>query len=155
LAQELQDHPQRHLIERSLVSLLQVTHHERGQDAWRLISGALADISEALEVFHPHRDTRKITVFGSARTVASEPCYGLAEQLKALNLQFDDLVDEGVIQARDTVDDHGLVRPCLHFHFNRRRIGRLYQLLDALNSLPVPPGQVLEQPGRRQPITPP
>jgi uncharacterized protein (TIGR00730 family) len=323
-----------------LVSLLEVGRHERGQDEWRLISGALADISEALEVFHPHRDSRKITVFGSARTVASDPCYALAEQLarcaveagfevmtgagggimeaansgagceasiglnvdlpfeqhanrfvsscdgrllhfryfftrklfflresdalvvlpggfgtldelfesltliqtgrtppiplvllapegdsfwsgwqrdlneglaargvispedgdllseahtaeeavarishfyrlfhsarlgdarielllnaalqpeqlNVLNLQFDDLVDEGLIQARDTVDDHGLLRPCLHFHFDRRRIGRLYQLLDALNSLPIPPGQVLEQPGRRQPITPP
>jgi hypothetical protein len=53
------------------------------------------------------------------------------------------------------VDDHGLLRPCLHFHFDRRRIGRLYQLLDALNGLPLPPGQELEQPpGRRQPSTP-
>ncbi len=337
LAQELVDHPQRHLIERSLVSLLQVSRQERGHDEWRLISGVLADISEALEVFHPHRDTRKITVFGSARTVQSDACYELAEQLarsavaggfevmtgagggimeaansgagceasiglnvdlpfeqhanrfvsscdgrllhfryfftrklfflresdalvvlpggfgtldelfesltliqtgrtppiplvllappddafwsgwqrdlsqgladrgvispedgdllieahsaeeaverisrfyrlfhsarlgdnrielllncalqpeqlSALNQQFDDLVDEGVIQARDTVDDHGLLRPCLNFHFDRRRIGRLYQLLDHLNALPVPEGQLLEQPGRRQPI---
>ncbi|MDP4681827.1 MAG: Rossmann fold nucleotide-binding protein, partial [Cyanobium sp. MAG_137] len=53
LAHELKDHPQRHLIERSLVSLLQVGRHERGRDEWRLISGALADISEALEVFRP------------------------------------------------------------------------------------------------------
>jgi hypothetical protein len=79
----------------------------------------------------------------------------LAEQLDSLNRQFDDLVDEGVIQASETVDDHGLLRPCLHFHFDRRRIGRLYQLLDALNGLPLPPGQELEQPpGRRQPSTP-
>jgi uncharacterized protein (TIGR00730 family) len=64
-----------------LVSLLQISDRERGYQEWRLVSGALADISEALEVFQPHRDTRKITVFGSARTVASDPCYGLAEQL--------------------------------------------------------------------------
>ena len=336
LAHELKDHPQRHLIERSLVSLLQVGRHERGRDEWRLISGALADISEALEVFRPRRNTRKITVFGSARTVQSDPSYALAEelaryavaagfdvmtgagggimeaansgagceasiglnvdlpfeqhanrfvsscdgrllhfryfftrklfflresdalvvmpggfgtldelfesltliqtgrtppiplvllappgnsfwsgwqrdvnqglaasglispedgdilmeahsaeeavahisrfyrlfhsarlgdnrielllncalqpdQLAALNLQFDDLVDEGVIQASETVDDAGLLRPCLNFHFNRRRIGRLYQLLDTLNGLEVPPEQLLTEPGRRQP----
>ncbi len=318
------------------MSLLQVGRGERGHDEWRLISGALADISEALEVFRPHRHTRKITVFGSARTEASDPCYALAEQLALaavaagfevmtgagggimeaansgagceasiglnvdlpfeqhanrfvgscggrllhfryfftrklfflresdavvvmpggfgtldelfesltliqtgrtqpiplvllappgdgfwggwqrdvhqglaarglispedgdllfeahsaeeavarishfyrlfhsarlgdnrielllnaplsaaqlaeLNRQFDDLVDEGMIQASETVDDHGLLRPCLTFHFDRRRIGRLYQLLDALNALPVAPGQLLEQPGQRQP----
>ena len=55
LAHELKYHPQRHLLERSLVSLLQVGRHERGRDEWRLISGALADISEALEVFRPRR----------------------------------------------------------------------------------------------------
>jgi hypothetical protein len=323
------------------VSLLQVGRRERGHGEWRLISGALADISEALEVFRPHRDTRKITVFGSARTVQSDPCYGLAEQLahfavtagfevmtgagggimeaansgagceasiglnvdlpfeqhanrfvsscegrllhfryfftrklfflresdalvvmpggfgtldelfesltliqtgrtppiplvllappgdafwsgwqrdlsqglaarglispedgdllieaqsaeeavarisrfyrrfhsarlgdnrielllnaplleeqlNSLNRQFDDLVDEGVIQASETVDEHGLLRPCLNFHFDRRRIGRLYQLLDTINGLPLPPGLELEQPpGRRQPSPPP
>jgi hypothetical protein len=76
------------------------------------------------------------------------------EQLKELNHQFDDLVDEGVIQASETVDDNGLLRPCLRFHFDRRRIGRLYQLLDVLNGLPLPPGQPLEEPGRRQPSIP-
>ena len=320
LAHELENHPQRHLIKRSLVSLLQVGRHEHGRHEWRLISGALADISEALEVFRPRCNTRKITVFGTARTVQSDPSYALAEklaryagaagfdvmtgaggglnvdlpfeqhanrfvsscdgrllhfryfftrklfflresdalvvmpggfgtldelvesltliqtgrtppiplvllappgnpfwsgwqrdvsqglaasglispedgdilgeahsaeeavahisrfyrlfhsarlgdnrielllncalqpvQLTALNLHFDDLVDEGVIQASETVDDAGLLRPCLNFHFNHRRIGRLYQLLDTLNGLEVPPEQLLTEPGRRQP----
>ena len=76
------------------------------------------------------------------------------DQLAGLNLQFDDLVEEGVIQASETVDDAGLLRPCLNFHFNRRRIGRLYQLLDSLNWLEVPPEQLLTEPGRRQPSPP-
>ena len=322
------------------MSLLQIGSRERGYEEWRLVSGALADISEALEVFQPHRDTRKITVFGSALTVASDACYELAEQLarsaveagfevmtgagggimeaansgagceasiglnvdlpfeqhpnrfvsscggrllhfryfftrklfflresdalvvlpggfgtldelfesltliqtgrtppiplvllappgdafwsgwqrdvnqglaarglispedgdllieahsaeeaverishfyrlfhsarlgddrielllKAplqaeqlddLNHRFDDLVDQGMIQASETVDDHGLLRPCLYFHFDRRRIGRLYQLLEQLNDLALPPDQALEQPGRRKPAPQP
>ena len=322
------------MIERALVSLLQVCRNEPGFEEWRLISGALSDISEALEVFQPRRGSRKITVFGSARTSFTDPCYGLAqevailavaagfevmtgagggimeaanqgagcensiglnvdlpfeqhpnryvsscagrllhfryfftrklfflresdavvvlpggfgtldelfesltliqtgrtppmplvllaphgdtfwegwqrdvhqglaarglispedgdllivahsaqqavdricrfyrvfhaanlgsdrielllntpippEQLEALNLDFDDLMDEGVIQASEACDDAGILRPCLRFHFDKRRIGRLYQLLDRLNGLDLPPCEALEHPGQR------
>jgi len=318
------------------VALLQLSRRETGSDEWRLISGALGDITDALEVFQPHRNVRKITVFGSARTVASDPCYALAEdvarlavqagfevmtgagggimeaanrgagceqsiglnvdlpfeqhpnrfvnscegrllhfryfftrklfflresdavvvlpggfgtldelfetltliqtgrtppiplvllapegddfwggwqrevqrfmvrrglispedpglvleaanateavahisrfyrvfntarlaedrielvlngpvegeQLAELNRRFDDLVDQGVIQASETVDDAGLLRPSLRFHFDRRRIGRLYQLLEHLNALPLPPSAALGHPAQRQP----
>jgi hypothetical protein len=62
---------------------------------------------------------------------------------------FDDLVDEGVIQASEACDDAGILRPCLRFHFDKRRIGRLYQLLDHLNNLELPPCEALEHPGQR------
>ncbi|MEB3331200.1 MAG: LOG family protein [Synechococcaceae cyanobacterium] len=335
LAQQLEGHPQRRQIERALVALLQLSRRESGVDEWRLITGAISDINDALEVFRPHRQTRKITVFGSARTVAEDPCYALAEelarlgveagfevmtgagggimeaanrgagcdrsiglnvdlpfeqhpnryvsgcegrllhfryfftrklfflresdalvvlpggfgtldelfesltliqtgrtppmplvllappgdgfwrgwrriverfmrerglispedstlvleagdaagavahisrfyrvfntarlaedrielvlngpvgeeQLAVLNHRFDDLVDEGVIQASETVDDAGLLRPCLRFHFDKRRIGRLYQLLDHLNGLDLPASEALAHPGQRQ-----
>ena len=338
LASHLEGHPQRRLIERSLVSLLQVSRRDLGDDEWRLISGALGDISEALEVFQPRRQTRKITVFGSVRTVASDPCYALAEslardavaagfdvmtgagggimeaanqgagidnsiglnvdlpfeqhpnrfvsgpggrllhfryfftrklfflresdalvvlpggfgtldelfealtliqtgrtkpiplvllapegndfwhgwqrdlheglaarglisaedadllieaqdasdavkrishfyrvfhtanleedrielllncpvpeeQLAALNNSFIDLVDQGTIQATEACDADGCLRPALRFHFNKRRIGRLYQFLDALNGLPLPACHALQHPGQRQPAS--
>ncbi|MCS5704637.1 TIGR00730 family Rossman fold protein [Synechococcus sp. FGCU-3] len=322
------------MIERSLVSLLQLCRSEPGYDEWRLISGALSDISEAMEVFHPRRSSRKITVFGSARTDIRDPCYAMAEelaslavaagfevmtgagggimeaanqgagcehsiglnvdlpfeqhpnryvsncagrllhfryfftrklfflresdavvvlpggfgtldelfesltliqtgrtppiplvllapegdtfwegwqrdlhqglaarglisaedgdlligahsaqeavericrfyrvfhaanlghdrielllntpiteaQLDAMNQVFDDLVDEGVIQASEACDDAGMLRPCLRFHFDKRRMGRLYQLLDYLNGLELPPCEALEHPGER------
>jgi hypothetical protein len=320
------------------VALLQLSRRERGADEWRLISDALGDINDALAVFQPHRQVRKITVFGSARTIASDPCYTLAEelasqavragfevmtgagagimeaanrgagceksiglnvdlpfeqhpnryvsscegrllhfryfftrklfflresdavvvlpggfgtldelfealtliqtgrtqpipvvllapqgdnfwegwrriverfmasrglispedsslvleaedacqavahisrfyrvfhsarlgedrielvlnvpltvaQLEELNHRFDDVVDEGVIQASETVDEVGLLRPSLRFHFDKRRIGRLYQLLDHLNGLDLPPSEALDHPGQRQPCT--
>jgi len=72
-----------------------------------------------------------------------------AEQLEALNHEFDDLVDEGAIQASEACDDTGLLRPCLHLHVDRRRIGRLYQLLDHLNGLDLPACAALEHPGQR------
>jgi hypothetical protein len=69
--------------------------------------------------------------------------------LARLNHDFDDLVDQGVIQTREACDENGILRPCLVFHFNRRRIGRLYQLIDHLNSLDLPSCAALEQPANR------
>jgi len=64
-----------------------VAREEHEADSWRLVSGCLADISEALEVFRPRRAARKIAVFGSARTQVQDPCYGLAEQVARLAVE--------------------------------------------------------------------
>ncbi|MGB7566116.1 MAG: LOG family protein [Prochlorococcaceae cyanobacterium] len=330
----MRGHPQRRLIERALVSLLEISRSESDEDSWRLISGALADISEALAVFHSRRATRKITVFGSARTGPNDPSYAVAEELAAaavaegfevmtgagggvmeaanrgagcensiglnvdlpfeqhanryvsgcdgrllhfryfftrklfflresdalvvlpggfgtldelfesltliqtgrtppiplvllapagddfweswelhvheglakrglispedgsllmrartapeaialicrfyrvfhaaqfgadrlelllhvpfpsaqlppLNHAFADLLEEGSIQAGESCDDNGILRPCLRLHIDKRRIGRLYQLIDHLNTLDLPPSEALEHPGER------
>ena len=68
LADALEGHPQRRSIERSVVRLLEIARNSSDPDEWRLITGALADIRDGLDVFAPHRQTRKVTVFGSART---------------------------------------------------------------------------------------
>jgi uncharacterized protein (TIGR00730 family) len=72
-------HPQRRLIERALVSLLRISRAETGYSEWKLISGCLGDLEEALEVFHPWRNARKICVFGSARAQQPDPIYALAQ----------------------------------------------------------------------------
>lgn len=334
LAIELAGHPQRRLIERSLVSLLAISRHESEFEVWKLVSGCLGDINEALEVFQPRRQRRKISVFGSARTRHADPAYVMARQLAeqavaagfdvmtgagggimeaansgagceasiglnvdlpfeqhpnryvsscegrllhfryfftrklfflresdalvvmpggfgtldelyesltliqtgrtppiplvllapsgddfwltwqqqvtaglasrslispedvdllitartpaeaieriahfyrvfhsaqyaesrlellmnvpisdadlaSLNRSFDDLVDQGVIQTREACDENGILRPCLVLHFDRRRIGRLYQLIDTLNGLDLPSCAALEQPANR------
>ena len=79
LATALEDHPQRRLIERALVSLLRISRSEHNYSEWHLVSGCLGDVEEALEVFRPWRNTRKICVFGSARTQVDDPTYALAE----------------------------------------------------------------------------
>jgi hypothetical protein len=77
-----------------------------------------------------------------------------AADLRKLNHDFDDLVDQGVIVAGETSDEEGLLRPCLRFHFSKRRMGRLYQLIEALNSLELPTCSALEQPGQRRCVLP-
>ena len=81
LADALEGHPQRRSIERSVVRLLEIARNSRDPDEWRLITGALADIRDGLDVFAPHRQTRKVTVFGSARTEPTEAAYPLAQEL--------------------------------------------------------------------------
>jgi uncharacterized protein (TIGR00730 family) len=97
LEEQLQGHPQRRLIEKAVVSLLEVARQEREYPEWRLISGCLADISEALEVFRPQRHRRKISVFGSARTRLEDPCYELALELahQAVEAGFDVMTGAG------------------------------------------------------------
>ncbi len=71
------------------------------------------------------------------------------QALDQLNQDFDDLVEQGAIHAAETCDDEGFLRPCLRFRFNMRRMGRLYQLIDALNGLDLPSCPALLQPEQR------
>lgn len=87
LAASLQGHPQRRLIERAVVALLEISHHEHEAEAWHLISDALADLRDGLEMFRESRSIRKVTVLGSARTPPGDPCYGLATALAAEAVQ--------------------------------------------------------------------
>lgn len=80
-----------------MVALLEVTRQEKELPEWHLISGCLADISEALEVFRPYRGVRKISVFGSARIRSEDPSYALAEELAGLAVEagFDVMTGAG------------------------------------------------------------
>ena len=69
--------------------------------------------------------------------------------LPDLNSRFHDLLDNGAIQTGEACDDNGILRPSLRLRFDKRRVGRLYQLIDHLNGLDLPEAASLEQPGRR------
>ncbi|MEB3172549.1 MAG: LOG family protein [Cyanobacteriota bacterium] len=69
------------MIERAVVALLEISHHEREPEAWHLIADALADLRDGLDMFRESRRTRKVTVFGSARTTPDDPSYQLATAL--------------------------------------------------------------------------
>jgi len=46
----------------------------------RLASAALRELRYATKVFAPYEGVRKVTMFGSARTPPSDPCYGMARE---------------------------------------------------------------------------
>ncbi|MFM7086590.1 MAG: LOG family protein [Cyanobium sp.] len=101
-------------------------------------------------------------VFHSAR-LGEEPMELLLHtplpppQLAQLNRDFADMLSEGRIQASESVDDNGLLYPCLQLRLDRRKVGRLYQCIDHLNSLELPESPALDRPGDRQvhPLSPP
>ena len=51
--------------------------------------------------------------------------------------------------ASESCDDSGYLRPCLRLRFDKRRMGRLYQLIDRLNGLELPSCHALQHPGER------
>ena len=49
----------------------------------KIADAALAEMTEAFRVFRPYRSVRKVTMFGSARTLPDDPVYVLARDLAA------------------------------------------------------------------------
>ena len=47
----------------------------------KIADAALAEMAEAYRVFGPYRSVRKMTMFGSARTLPADPVYVLARDL--------------------------------------------------------------------------
>src|SRR5207245_7456411 len=50
----------------------------------KIANAALREMRDGFEVFAPYRHTRKITMFGSARTLPSDPLYAQARDLAAV-----------------------------------------------------------------------
>ena len=50
----------------------------------KIANAALREMADGFELFAPYRATRKITMFGSARTASSDPLYAQARDLAAL-----------------------------------------------------------------------
>jgi uncharacterized protein (TIGR00730 family) len=50
----------------------------------KIASAALREMQDGFEVFAPYRHVRKVTMFGSARTLPSDPLYAAARKLASL-----------------------------------------------------------------------
>ncbi len=85
LAQQLQqllvdlpNHPQGKLIQRALQVLLRVAQEDTERLNWKILTASLEDLEQGFKRFYPYRHTRKISIFGSARTAPQEPEYQIA-----------------------------------------------------------------------------
>jgi uncharacterized protein (TIGR00730 family) len=66
-----------------LSTLWALSHEGTGVGDLKIADAALAEMSEAFRVFRPYRSVRKITMFGSARTLPEDPVYVMARDLAA------------------------------------------------------------------------
>jgi uncharacterized protein (TIGR00730 family) len=68
------------LIRQVLETILRMMGREADRLDWKILNYALLDMEQGFQIFYPYRHTRKITIFGSARTQSHSPDYQLAEQ---------------------------------------------------------------------------
>jgi uncharacterized protein (TIGR00730 family) len=72
------------VAERVLEIMLHISKSDADASDWQLIEGTLADMASAFSVFNPHRQIRKLAIFGSARTHRQDSAYGLAMEVASL-----------------------------------------------------------------------
>ncbi len=66
------------LIEEIFETLVRMTQQEAERLDWKILSRSLLDMESGFQSFYPHRHTRKVTVFGSARTPSDRAEYQMA-----------------------------------------------------------------------------
>ena len=77
---DISNHPQGKFIQRSLEVLLRIANEDTERLNWKILTASLEDLEQGFKKFYPYRHTRKIAIFGSARTSPQQ-----AEYQSALN----------------------------------------------------------------------
>lgn len=78
LLANLANHPHRQLIQRSLGALLRIAAEDTERLDWKILTASLEDLEQGIKRFYPYRHTRKIAIFGSARTSPQQAEYKMA-----------------------------------------------------------------------------
>jgi uncharacterized protein (TIGR00730 family) len=68
------------LIQRTLATILRLSESDLDRLDWKILSASVSDMERAFQVFYPYRHTRKVAIFGSARTPETAPEYLMAEE---------------------------------------------------------------------------
>jgi uncharacterized protein (TIGR00730 family) len=77
-------HEARELVAEIMLSGLKLVADGADMGQLKLVRTALKEMRHAYRIFNPYRGTRKISIFGSARTPPSDPDYALAREFSRL-----------------------------------------------------------------------
>ena len=80
LVSDLTNHPHRKYIQRTLEAILRIAASETERLDWKILTASLEDLEQGFKKFHPYRHTRKIAIFGSARTSPQQAEYKIAAE---------------------------------------------------------------------------
>jgi uncharacterized protein (TIGR00730 family) len=72
------------LIEEMIITALRIGNDDLGMGDLKLMNRSIREMGDSNKVFHPYRNTNKISIFGSARTQADKPEYQAAEEFGRL-----------------------------------------------------------------------
>lgn len=75
---ELAHHPQQKYIKRALEAIVRISALDTERLDWKILSASLEDLEQGFQKFFPYRHTRKIAIFGSARTSPQQQEYQIA-----------------------------------------------------------------------------
>ena len=73
----------RELLRSMLATVFVLGHEDTDLLDLKIADAAFGEMAEAFRVFRPYRSVRKLTMFGSARTLPADPVYVLARDLAA------------------------------------------------------------------------
>ena len=95
------------------------------------IEAAVAEIMQFFRVYHSMRYVKNRLVFRMTQRISPE-------LLEGINERFSDILVDGQFEQTDALREERaepqlIALPRLVFHFNRRNLGRLRQLIDCLN----------------------
>ncbi|MEK9728236.1 MAG: LOG family protein [Candidatus Margulisiibacteriota bacterium] len=65
-------------------SLCKIPQIDIDSGDWKLLSRSIKELKNSFQRFAPYRDTRKVAIFGSARTPADAPLFKMAETFSSL-----------------------------------------------------------------------
>jgi hypothetical protein len=68
------------LVREMILAALKAGQERNDRAHMRLMNTTMKEMRFTGKIFAPYRNTRKVTVFGSARTRPDEPIYGIAKQ---------------------------------------------------------------------------
>ena len=84
-----------HLNREILINALKTKRDELGTLDLKVISRMLGEVRYAARIFKPYRQTRKVSIFGSARTPEDDACYQMAVKFSKLLAANDYMVITG------------------------------------------------------------
>ena len=92
LINELEKVPDGDLVGEIVANALKLLRDQTNRGDIKLINKSYKELRYALKIFAPYRDTRKISIFGSARTPEASEDYKQAAKFGKMGLSSVDLV---------------------------------------------------------------
>lgn len=95
LLANLASHPHQKYIQGALEALLRIAASDTERLNWKILTASLEDLEQGSKKFYPYRHTRKIAIFGSARTSPQQAEYKMAVDFARCMIQSGFMVITG------------------------------------------------------------